>query len=146
MENLSNLTFNDEVKRAIGIAQSLAKENSHAKFSPAHLLKALLHKDIGLAPFLETLDKDIYYLEEWADVRIESSPKAGKVKDEPVADEQVPPVMRAADDIRLKLSKDMIDPVCVLASLSTPGVGFSYEQLKTFTLTPQHILHAQIAR
>ncbi len=49
--------------------------------SPGHLLKALLHKDIGLAPFLEGLGKDIFYLEEWAEVRIESYPKSSKVEE-----------------------------------------------------------------
>lgn len=146
MGNPLQVNYTDELKQAIGIAQSLAKEFSNEKFSPAHLLKALLHKDIGLAPFLESLDKDIYYMEEWAEVRIEASPKAGKIKDQPVADEQVQSVMREADDIRLKLSKESIDPVCVLASISTPGVGFSYEQLKTFPVKPQEIIAALIEK
>jgi len=146
MDNLLQANYSDELKQAINIAQSIAKEYSHEKFTPAHLLKALLHKDIGLAQFLTSLNKDIYYIEEWAEVRIEASPKAGKIKDQPVADEKVQAVMDEADDIRLKLSKESIDPVCVLASLSTPGVGFTYEQLKTFTLTQQEILNALVEK
>ncbi|MCD4697469.1 MAG: ATP-dependent Clp protease ATP-binding subunit, partial [Bacteroidales bacterium] len=53
-------------------------------------------------------------------------------------------VFMEADNIRLKLSKDEIDPVCVLASLSTPGVGFSYEQLKTFPVNQNEIIDALI--
>ncbi len=79
-------------------------------------------------------------MDEWADVRIESSPKAGKIKDQPVADEQTQTVLMEADNFRLKLSKDLIDPICVLASISTPGVGFSYDQLKTFPITQKEIL------
>ncbi len=134
------MTFTDDLKQAIRIAQSLAKEFSNAEFSPAHLLKALLHKDIGLTELLINLDQDIYYLEEWAEVRIESCPKSGNVPESPPGDDQVQAVFREAENIRLKLSKDETDAVSVLAALSTPGVGFSYEQLKTFTLSQKQII------
>jgi ATP-dependent Clp protease ATP-binding subunit ClpA len=140
------MEYNDDLKRAIGIAQSISKEFSNEKFSPAHLLKALLHKEIGLTKMLESMGKDFYYLEDWADVRIESYPRTAKVPELPVADSQVLAVMEEADNIRLKLSKDQIDPVSVLASLSTPGVGFTYEQLKTFTITPGEILDSLVQK
>ena len=146
MGNPSQFNYSDELKQSIGIAQSLAKEFSNEKFSPAHLLKAILHKEIGLRPFLESLDKDTYYMEEWAEVRIETCPKTGKVNEQPPADPYVQAVMLEADNIRLKLSKDDVDPVCVLASLSTPGVGFTYEQLKTFPVKPQEIIDALIEK
>ena len=146
MGNPSQVNYTDELKQAIGIAQSLAKEFSNEKFSPAHLLKAILHKDIGIRQFLESLLKDVYYMEEWAEVRIETCPKTGKVKELPLADEQVQAVMLEADNIRLKLSKDDIDPLCVMASLSTPGVGFTHEQLKTFPVKPQDIIDALIEK
>jgi ATP-dependent Clp protease ATP-binding subunit ClpB len=146
MENILDLTFTDEVKQAVSIAQSLAKEYSNDKFSPSHLLKALLHKDIGLTKFLESLGKDFYFMEEWAEIRIESYPKASKIPEMPPADEQARAVMSEADNIRLKLSQDAIDPVCLLASLATPGVGFSYDQLKSFIITPQEILDAVIEK
>ncbi|RIH65307.1 ATP-dependent Clp protease ATP-binding subunit [Mariniphaga sediminis] len=134
------MTFTGELKQAINIAQSIAKEYSNGEFSPAHLLKALLHKDIGLTELLLALEQDIYYLEEWAEVRIEACSKSGNVHENPSGDSQVQAVFREADNIRLKLSKEEIDPVSVLAALSTPGVGFSYEQLKTFTLTQKQII------
>ncbi len=146
MGNSLQLNYTDELKQAIAIAQSLAKEFSNEKFSPAHLLKALLHKDIGIRQFLESLSKDVYYMEEWAEVRIETCPKTGKVKEMPPADEQLQAVMLEADNIRLKLSKDNVDPLCVMASLSTPGVGFTYEQLKTFPVKPQDIIDALIEK
>jgi ATP-dependent Clp protease ATP-binding subunit ClpB len=134
------MTFTKNLKHAICIAQSLAKEYSNADFSPAHLLKALLHKDIGLSEILMELDQDIYYLEEWAEVRIEASRKSGNVPESPAGDSHVQAVFREAENIRLKLSKDETDPESVLVALSTPGVGFSFEQLKTFTLAPNQIL------
>ena len=134
------MNFTDDLKQAIKIAQSLAKEFSNAEFSPAHLLKALIHKQIGLTELLMSLDQDIYYLEEWAEVRIESCLKSGNIPENPTGDSSVKAVFREAENLRLKLSKDDTDPVCVLAALSTPGVGFNYEQLKTFTLTQKQIL------
>ncbi len=142
MENNIKILFSDELKKAISIAQSLAKECFHETISPSHLLKALFHKDVGLTDFLLSLDKDIYYLEEWAEVRIESSPKASRASDNPSGDDQFKAVLKEADNIRIKLSRDELDPLCVLAAICIPGVGFTYEQLKSFTLTSQEILDA----
>ncbi len=135
-----SLDYTEDVKRAIQIAQSIAKEFSNEKFSPAHLLKALLHKDTGLLPYLESHDKDVYFMEEWADVRIETSPKSSKVGDSPKGDDKVAVVFEEADNIRIKLGKNTLDSLCLLAALSTPGIAFSYDQLKTFPITQQEIL------
>lgn len=137
-----NIHLSDEMKRAINIAQSLAKEYSHEKITPSHLLKALFHKDIGLTSFLLSLDKDVYYLEEWAEVRMESAPKSSRAGDHPTGDDMFQAVLREADHIRIKLSKDEIDPYCTLAAICMPGVGFTYEQLKSFTLTQQEVMDA----
>ncbi len=140
MVSIEQLALSDEVKKAIKIAQATAKEFSNAKFSAAHLLKAILHKDVGLISFLEVIEKDNYYMEEWAEVRIEAYPKSSKILDNPPADEYAQVVIKEAENISLKLSKDNIDPLCVLISLATPGVGFSYEQLKSFNLTHTELL------
>ncbi|WP_430931184.1 ATP-dependent Clp protease ATP-binding subunit [Saccharicrinis sp. 156] len=134
------MIYADDLKRAIGISQSLAKEFSNAVFSPAHLLKALLHKDIELTDLLTALDQDIYYLEEWAEVRIESAPKASKIPENPPGDEMVKAVFREAETISIKLSNDEVDAVCALVALCIPGVGFNYEQLKTLPLSSNQIL------
>ncbi len=146
MEGDIDIQFSEELKLAINIAQSLAKEYSHEKISPSHLLKALFHKDVGLTDFLLSLDKDIYYLEEWADVRIESGPKAARTVENPLGDDQFKAVLREADNIRIKLSRDKTDPLCVLVAICMPGVGFTHEQLKSFTLTSQEILDAITSR
>jgi ATP-dependent Clp protease ATP-binding subunit ClpA len=144
MENITDVEFSDDLKQAVTIAQSIAKEFSNSNFSPAHLLKALLHKDIGMRSLLESIDQDLYYLEEWADVRIESYPKASRLPENPSADKEAAAVFREADNIKLKLSKEKVDPVCVLTSLCTPGVGFNYEQLKTLPLNPADIMSAVV--
>ncbi len=139
-----DLLLSDDLKQGISIAQSLAKEYSNKNISPSHLLKALLHKDIGLRSYLENLDKDLYYLEEWADVRIESYPKNSKIEENPQADSELLAVLNEADNIRLKTNIDHIDGICALASLCTPGVGFTYEQLKTFPLRGEEIINLMV--
>jgi ATP-dependent Clp protease ATP-binding subunit ClpB len=134
------INYSEDLKIAVRIAQAIAKEFSNANFSTPHLLKALLHKDVGIQPLLEAMDQDIYFLEEWADVRLESFPKAGKIPELPSGDEKISSLMDEADNIRIKLSKDEIDAVSALAALSIPGLGFTYDQLKTLPLTHQEIM------
>jgi ATP-dependent Clp protease ATP-binding subunit ClpB len=136
------LDYSDDLKSAMQIAQSLAKENSNETISPAHLLKAIMHKDFDVRNLLKSMGKDIFYIEEWAEVRIESYPKSSKVPDIPPADKAAVSVLNEADNIKLKVLTDKIDPVCVFISLCTPGVGFNYEQLKTFPVTPVEIFNS----
>jgi|WetSurMetagenome_2_1015567.scaffolds.fasta_scaffold00238_21 ATP-dependent Clp protease ATP-binding subunit ClpB len=140
----SGFSFSDDLKNAIGIAQAIARENSNANFSPAHILKALLHKDFSVRSFLEDIDKDVFFIEEWADVRIESYPKSTRVNENPEPDDMLLAMLNEADSIRLRLSYDKIELLCVLAALSTPGVGFTYEQLKTFPLRGDEIISSVI--
>jgi ATP-dependent Clp protease ATP-binding subunit ClpB len=137
-------SYTEELKQALQIAQSIAKEYQNANFSPAHLLRALLHNEIGAVSFLESIDKDVAYLRDWADVRIEGYPKASKGVSEPIGDERIMAVLDEAEIIRLKLGRDAIDPLSVLASLSKPNVAFTKEQLKSFPVSPDDILDASI--
>ena len=41
MDDLLQINYSDDLKRAINIAQSIAKEFINDKVTPAHLLKAL---------------------------------------------------------------------------------------------------------
>lgn len=129
-----------EVQSAIRIAQAIAKEHHHVHYTPAHLLLACLHREINLTASLQAMDIDTYYLEEWAEVRLDSLPKATRPADEPEADEQAANVLQEADAIRLEQDMDAADAWCILVALSTPGVGFSYEQLKTFPLQRTQLL------
>ncbi len=141
---MADLNYSDEIKQAIVIAQAIARENSNEKFSPAHLLKALMNKELGVVDFLKSLQKDIYYIEEWAEFRIESYPKTSRLPDLPKADNEAISVFNEADNIRVKLSSDNINPLSVFISLCTPGVGFTYEQLKTLPVTPAELINALI--
>lgn len=137
---ISTDNLSDELMNAIYIAREYAKESMNDSIMPAHLLKALLHKDVGLIPFIEQIDKDYYYLLEWADIQISFYPRTNKISDSiDVADASLA-VLREAVTYKIKFDLDTITPVCLLASLTTPGVGFSYEQLKTMPLTSQEII------
>lgn len=129
-----------EVQAAIRIAQALAKEHNHVNYTPAHLLLACLHKETGLVSQLQVMDVDTYYLEEWAEVRLDSVTKAGRLPAEPDADDYAANVLQEADAVRLEYDLDTIDAWCLLVALSTPGVGFSFEQLKTFPLQRAQLL------
>lgn len=129
--------MDDKIRK---IALGFAVENCSDAVYPAHLFKAVLHKDAGLVPFIEsTLDKDYYYLQDWADVQMQLAPKAVR----PMRDLELSPesgaVLDEASSYARKFEKDEEDLVCLLAALVTPGVGFSFEQLKTLPLSPSEI-------
>ena len=77
-----------------------------------------------------------------AEVRIEAEKKTSSLNDPVSGDEMVEEVMNEADTIRLKFFKDKIEPLHLLAAISTPGVGFSFEQLKTFPLRREELITA----
>lgn len=139
-EQLDGIVFSEDFKKVNHIAQAIAKEHMHPTIATAHLLRALLHRDAGLIPLLKQMEKDIYYLEEWADVRLETLNKATRLDETLVADEKVRAVIEEADIIRLMAGKDQVEPLHVLAAISTPGVGFSYDQLKTWPLQRQELV------
>ncbi|MCY7363061.1 MAG: ATP-dependent Clp protease ATP-binding subunit, partial [Ignavibacteria bacterium] len=136
----SNYSLTESVKTAIKIAQAYAKEYRQENFSPAHLLKALIHKDVGLAPFLNAIGKDTLYIEDWADVRIETYSKSGKVVEDPIGDKQVGMTFEEGDNVRVKLGIHEINPVCLLAALVKPNIAFTADQLKTFPVLEKEIL------
>jgi ATP-dependent Clp protease ATP-binding subunit ClpA len=132
------LNLNETVKTAIRIAQSVAREYNNEKYTPAHLLKALLHKEIGLRSFIQSIDKDLEYFEEWAEMRVDDCPKVGQVA-EIIPDDKIPAVFEESDNVRLKLGLLEINPICVLAALAKPIVAFSADQLKSFPLRENEI-------
>ncbi|RMG31274.1 MAG: ATP-dependent Clp protease ATP-binding subunit, partial [Bacteroidetes bacterium] len=108
------------------------------------MLKAILHNEIGLASYLVALGKDVHYLRDWADVRIENYPRSTLGISEPSGDEKVVALMEVADVVRLKLSEDTLSPLAILAAMAKPNVAFTEEQLKTFPITEQELIEASI--
>ena len=137
VEQLSSLHFD-----LLHIAQSYANDNNSPLIEPAHILRALLHKSAGLINFIEdTLDSDYYYLVDWADMRIQQCDKSPyKMKGFDFSHE-TKSVIKEAVNISEKTGLSQIDATCILAALITPGIAFSFEQLKTMPLKSEKVLN-----
>ena len=134
-ELLANMPFD-----LLHIAQSFANDNKSPKIEPAHLLRALLHKSAGMVNYIEdTLDEDYYYLVDWADMRMKQCDKSPYGMKGIELSTDAKNVVKEAKDIADKAGLADIDGPCLLASLVSPGVGFSYEQLKTLPLSADKI-------
>lgn len=137
---MSIINLSESVKTAVRVAQALAKEYHHKEFGPAHLLKGLMHQEVGMRNFLSSIGKDAAYISDWADVRIEEYPQSITVPDEMLGNDAVKLVFEEADNVRIKLGLDSITPVCVLVALSKPNVGFDSGQLKSFPIKEKELL------
>jgi len=127
-------------KTAVHIAQSLAKEYHHKEFGPAHLLKGMMHQEVGLRNFLVSLGKDAGYISDWAEIRMEEYAQALTVPDEMLGNSAIRQVFEEADNVRIKLGQDLITPICILIALAKPNVGFDANQLKSFPVKEKELL------
>lgn len=141
---MSFLNLSESAKTAVHIAQSFAREYKNDQFASAHLLRSLMHKEVGIFNFLKSIDKDTAYITEWAEVRMDDYPKTANPPEEISGDDGIKAVFEEADNVRIKLGLDYITPVCILAALVKPGIGFTAEQLKSFPLKEKEILDLYI--
>ncbi|MDQ0968633.1 ATP-dependent Clp protease ATP-binding subunit ClpB [Flavobacterium sp. W4I14] len=132
--------LSESVKTALHIAQSLAKEYRNEVFTASHLLKGLMHKDVGLRSFITSIGKDEEYISEWAEVRIDEQAKSASFTDNVSGGPEIAVIFEEADNVRIKLGLDLITPVCVLTALAKPGIGFQPDQLKSFPIKEREIL------
>ncbi|MDF2552633.1 MAG: type secretion system ATPase ClpV [Chryseobacterium sp.] len=137
--NQEEVTYNQEVTKAINIAQKIGRENLNPHYTGAHLIKAMLTRDLSLQKHLEALGVDVFYLEEWAEVRIEELPKSpNKYSCEP--DEIIDEIFAEADSVRELLGEEEISLFAAMVAISSPGVAFSFDQMKTFPVTRNELL------
>ncbi|OKS87548.1 ATP-dependent Clp protease ATP-binding subunit [Mucilaginibacter polytrichastri] len=141
---MSVISLSESVRTAVRVAQSLAKEYHHKEFGPAHLLKGLMHNEVGLKNFLNSIGKDAAYISDWADVRMEEYPQSITVPDEMLGNDAVKLVFEETDNVRVKFGLDAITPVCVLVALTKPNVGFDAGQLKSFPVKEKELLDVYI--
>ena len=137
---LLTLQYTDALKYAIKIAQALAREHQQATYSPGHLLRGMLHNDVGLSSILAAWGIDVAYVIDWADIRIETYPKSARIADEPKGDVKVQALLEVADVVRMKLSETELSPLAVLIAMCKPEVAFSKDQLKSFPITENQLL------
>lgn len=140
MSLLTQYSFSAQAQQALHIAARIARENMHDHYAAGHLLKALLHKDLPLLKFLESKGVDVYYIEEWAEIRIEEYPRSSRVTEEPDADEDTGPLFAEAEHLQTRLGYAALEPQCLFIALATPGVAFAYEQLKTFPVSSAQVI------
>ena len=73
---------------------------------------------------------------------LKQSQEQNNIPDKVIGDKSIEAVLNEADTIKLKLGENEITPLGLLISLATPGVGFSYEQLKSFPHKAEDFLTA----
>lgn len=137
---MNTLSFTDALQEVLHIAKSYAREYHNDHIDPAHILKALMHKEFGLRDLVTALKQDPYYISEWADVRIEDLPKSSHHAASIIANEGVNILFDEADRVRLKLGLDEVTPTCLLVAICKPGVVFNAQQLRSFPLKERDIL------
>lgn len=122
------------------IAASYAEEYQSDAIYPAHIFKALLHKESNLIQFLETtLDKDYYYLQDWADIQMQLAPKSARPVKDPDWSKESQAVLEEAENYQRKFELSEDDNISLLAAIVTPGVGFSFNELKTLPLSADEV-------
>lgn len=142
MEEGKNI-FSRELIDAFEIAKKIAKNNSNPFYAGSHLLKAILNRDFSLLKQLETMGKDVYYLEEWAEVRMEDEPKTNNVLNaEP--DDVIDAIVNEAELVREMFNEEEISLFAIMVALSSPGVGFNFDQMKTYPISRNELLDEQI--
>lgn len=136
IEKLNNLSFD-----LLHIAQSFATDNNCPQIEPSHILRALLHKSAGLVNYIEdTLDSDYYYLVDWADLRVQQCDKSPYKMKGTEFSHETKMVIKEAENIAKKHGSQGINAYCLLAALVTPGIAYSFEQLKTMPLKADKII------
>ena len=85
---------------------------------------------------------DVFYLEEWAEVRLEELPKSTHTYScEP--DEVIDTIFTEANEVAESLLEEEISLFAVIVAISSPGVAFSFDQMKTFPVSRAELLKDQ---
>ena len=122
------------------IVKAFALDNRSSKIEPAHILRSLLHKNMGLVDYIEnTLDSDYYYILDWTEVRMSQTQKSAYPMKDAILSDEARSVVKEAVRLSGDYGFDRIDERLLLAAAITPGVGFSAEQLKTFPLSHANV-------
>ncbi len=125
----------NEVEKAVHIASQIAEEHLHEGFGPAHLVKASLNRDLPLLRTLHDMGVDVYFIEEWAEVNLEGYPKKPSRNTKIKADSGAKSIFVEAEDLKTKFGKEEVDLFCLFLAAITPGVGFSFDQLKSLPIS-----------
>ena len=139
---MNEVLFNESLQEVIHIAQAIARENYSSKYGGAHVLQALMHKDIDLHDFLSSLGKDPSYFYEWAEVRIEEYPKTTQRTEDIKEEAHLSLLWENAEEVRCKFGLETITPLCLLAGIVKPNTVFTIEQLRSLPLRESELFAA----
>jgi ATP-dependent Clp protease ATP-binding subunit ClpB len=123
----------EDIAQIVHIAKKYAKENLNNKYSSAHIIKALLNPQFDFLKELDSKGIDVFYIEEWAEIRVSELPKISKPNDDPSADEGSIAIFEEAEIIARNNGTE-VDFETLLITLVTPGVGFNHDQLKSLPI------------
>ena len=108
IENLKK-NYSSSLHNAIRLSKSMASRDKHATYGVSHLVLSCLLEDTGLEGILESLGKDVAYIQDWFEMRKEvyapGMPEEGMI----IPDQEVLKVMEEAERSKLRLGTDYID-------------------------------------
>ncbi len=132
--------YSSSLHNAIRLSKSMASRDKHATYGVSHLVLSCLLEDTGLEGILESLGKDVAYIQDWFEMRKEvyapGMPEEGMI----IPDEEVLRVMDEAERSKLRLGTDYIDALCVFLAVIRNGVVYDDQQLKTINISEEEIL------
>lgn len=131
--------LSNNLNQAIHITKQIAKEHFHQYYEPAHFLKALLNRQFDFIKELDAQDIDVFYIDEWADIRMEDYPKSSRITEPTAPSSAMESVFSEAEEIAKQFEKEEIDHAIMLMALITPGVGFTHDNLKSLPLNASEI-------
>lgn len=140
MASITKYAIGAQAEEVLFIAGKLAREQNHAHIGPAHLLAAALHKNFDLRNVLRSNDIDVYYLEDWAAIRMEQSPKMTNAHKEAEWDNSMHTLLNEASNNAHLFHAENVTPESLFYAMSLPGVAFTYDQLKTFPIDAAQFL------
>ena len=76
---------------------------------------------------------------DWADMRMKQCDKSPYAMKGIELSHDTEQVVKEAMEIAENAGLENVDGPCLLAALVSPGIGFSYEQLKTLPISPDKI-------
>ncbi|MCV6629612.1 MAG: ATP-dependent Clp protease ATP-binding subunit [Flavobacteriaceae bacterium] len=138
MEN----NYSPNISGVIRIAKSMAANEKHQTYGVAHLALALLYEPTGLEEILNSMQKDVAYIQEWFEVRKERyRSEEIDTPNGPEPDAEVMRVLDEAERSKIKLGTDYIDATCIFLAILREGVVFSSGQIETIEVSENDFLN-----
>ncbi len=135
--------FSPSLTSAVRMAKSLASKEGHTTYGVAHLAICMLYEPTGLAEVLNSMGKDVDYIQEWFEVRKEMYKEDSNIAEEAngvMPDKEVSCVLEESERSKIKLGTDYIDAVCVFVAMVRQGVVYGAQQLETITVKEEDFL------